>query len=134
MKNKSKILSYIILVLTLILLGLILFMASKENFSYFYDKDTIWIIPYFIILIVFPLILISKKKGLPMWVISMLNGSIVGGGISLIYDYYVLLNMLMLSQIDYWVLTIVLTVYGYSLIILGAIIGGVVGMMKSKAR
>ncbi|MBS3075999.1 hypothetical protein J4429_06110 [Candidatus Pacearchaeota archaeon] len=136
MKNKSKILSFIIFILTLILLGLIVFITAQKNFVNLYDF--IPTLPYFIILVISSLIVMIKSEKLLKWIKFSINGLLIGGGISLLIIFISMLPRLKLIINDgtsLWMFVwLPIMIIGYSLTIIGVVLGLIIGIVRSKSK
>lgn len=138
MENKSKIFSYIVLVLTFIFLGFLIFYYVRRNFLGVKTSDFTAILPYFITLTVMPLIIIIKSKKLITWIKFAINGLLIGSGISLLFILATALPRLELILRDgtsFWMFIWLPIIFiGYPLVVFGALIGLAIGLIYKKIK
>ncbi len=137
MEEKLRIFNFIIAIITGVILIVSIIADLRPSISFGLDG---WatIIPFFIILIVLPIFMIIKEPKLKSWLNFLINGAIIGGGIWSILTLVTLLPRLSLIIADgtaYWgYVSLPIVIIGYPLILIGAIIGSIVGLIIQKIK
>jgi len=135
MKNKSKIFSYIVLILILVLLQQLIFIELDQAYYGIVDfvgaifLNYLYMNIYLIILITASLIIIFKSEKLTDWIDFAINGLLIGGGISLIGWF-----LLGLGKGGAWSAYFYTIYIGYPSLFIGTLVGLVIGLIHGKIK